>query len=213
MSPDSPQFEKILKQVPPDYYDSGTKSNLLQKYWHNRKWANLSKLLEDRKATLLDIGCADGTTASAIKKLFPKLVITGLDKYADAIKYAKKTKPDIAFIQGDAHKLPFKKGTFDFVVAMETLEHLHDPSIALSEIYRVLVKNGNLIIAQDTDSLLFKTVWWFWTKWKGSVWNHSHINCLKPNDLIKKVRKANFRVKSVKYTNLGMEVFIKAQKK
>jgi ubiquinone/menaquinone biosynthesis C-methylase UbiE len=213
MSSDSPQFEEILKQVPPDYYDSGTKSNLLQKYWHSHKWTNLAKLLENRKATLLDIGCADGTTATAIKKLFPKLVITGLDKYADAIKYAKKTKPDITFIQGDAHKLPFKKGFFDFVVAIETLEHLHDPDQALLEIHRVLKKNGYLIIVQDTDSVLFKTVWWFWTKWKGSVWNHSHINCLKPDGLIKKVKKASFKVKSVKYANLGMEVFIKAQKK
>ena len=213
MSPDSPQFEEILKQVPPDYYDQGTKSNLLQKYWHSHKWANLAKLLENRKAILLDIGCADGTTASAIKKLFPKLAITGLDKYADAIVYAKKTRPNITFIQGDAHKLPFKKSYFDFVVAIETLEHLHDPDQALLEIYRVLKKNGYLIIVQDTDSLLFNTVWWFWTKWKGSVWNHSHINCLKPNELEKKIRKANFKIKSIEYTNLGMEVLIKAQKK
>src|SRR3989344_340863 len=213
MNPDSREFEEILKQVPPDYYDSGTKNNLLQKYWHNHKWNNLAKLLENRRATLLDVGCADGTTASAIKKLFPKLNITGLDKYADAIKYAKKTKPDITFIQGDAHKLPFKKSFFDFVVAIETLEHLHNPDLALSEIHRVLKKNGYFVIVQDTDSLLFKTVWWFWTKWKGSVWNHSHINCLKPNELEKKIRKANFKIKSIEYTNLGMEVLIKAQKK
>ncbi|KKS83247.1 MAG: hypothetical protein UV59_C0045G0005 [Candidatus Gottesmanbacteria bacterium GW2011_GWA1_43_11] len=213
MSPDSPQFEDILKQVPADYYDSGTKNNLLQKYWHNHKWANLARLLENRKARLLDVGCADGTTTSAIKRLFPKLNITGLDKYADAISYANKTKPGITFIQGDAHKLPFKKGSFDFVVAIETLEHLHDPDGALLEIHRVLAKNGYFVIVQDTDSLLFKTVWWFWTKWKGSVWNHSHINCLEPKELIKKVRKANFKIISMEYTNLGMEVLIKAQKK
>lgn len=212
MSPDSVQFEKILKQVPPDYYDSGTKSNLLQKYWHNHKWNNLAKLLENRKATLLDIGCADGTTTSAIKRFFPNLNITGLDKYADAIKYAKKTNPGITFIQGDAHKLPFKKGSFDFVVAIETLEHLHEPDSALSQIHRVLSKNGYLIIVQDTDSLLFKTIWWFWTKWKGSVWNHSHINCLEPKDLIKKVKRAGFKINSIHYTNMGMEVFIKAKK-
>ncbi len=212
MSPDSPQFEEILKQVPPDYYDSGTKSNLLQKYWHNHKWQNLAKYLENRHAKLLDIGCADGTTTNQISKLFPKLKITGVDMYAKAIQYASKTKPHIKFINADAHKLPFKKGAFDFVVAIETLEHLHDPDAALLEINRILKKNGYLIIVQDTDSLLFNTVWWFWTKWKGSVWKHSHINCLKPKELVRKVRAAGFKIKETNYSSLKMEVFIKAQK-
>lgn len=213
MSPDSKQFEEILKQVPADYYDSGTKSNLLQKYWHGRKWANLANLLENRSATILDIGCADGTTLFQIKKLFPKLKLTGLDKYADAIKYAKKTKPGISFLQGDAHRLPFKKSSFDYIMAIETLEHLHEPDQALSEISRVIKKKGVFIIVQDTDSLLFRTVWWFWTKWKGSVWNHSHINCLTPKALIKKVEKVGFKIKKIHYVNLGMEVVILAEKK
>ena len=170
-------------------------------------------MLDDRKATLLDIGYADETTASATKKIFPKLTITGLDKYGEAIKYAKNTKPSMTFIQGDAHKLPFKKTIFDYVLAIETLKHLHDPSLVLSKISRVLKKNGYLIVVQDTDNWLFKTVWWFWIKWKGSVWNHSHINCLKPEELIKKVKKAGFKIKSVECANLGMEVFIKTQNK
>lgn len=213
MNPDSPQFEEILRQVPPDYYERGTKNNLLQKYWHNHKWKNLAKYIENKKLKLLDIGCADGTTASEVKKMFPVLSVTGLDKYKDAIRYAKKTHPEIHFVTGDAHKLPFKSSMFDYVMAVETLEHLHEPEKALSEIYRVLKRNGTLIIVQDTDSLLFRVVWWFWTKWKGSVWNHSHINCLEPKQLIKKVRKAKFSVKNQFYTNLGMEVFITAQKK
>lgn len=212
MSPDSFKFEEILKQVPPDYYESGIRSNLLQKYWHNHKWANLAKLLENRKAKLLDVGCADGTTAAAIKRLFPKLEITGVDKYDKAIKYAQKARPELTFVHGDAHKLLFKASSFDFVIAVETLEHLHEPDKALLEIRRVLKNNGVLIIVQDTDSLLFRTVWWFWTKWKGSVWNHSHINCLNPKELIKKVKKTGFKVKTVSYTNLGMEVFIYAKK-
>ncbi len=212
MSPDSKQFEEILGQVPPDYYDSGVRNNLLQKYWHNHKWDNLSRFLENRRAKLLDIGCADGTTTSQISRLFPKLQITGVDKYAKAIQYASKTKPHIKFINADAHKLPFKNNSFDFVVAIETLEHLHEPDQALSEIYRVLKKKGYLIVVQDTDSLLFRTIWWFWTKWKGSVWNHSHINCLNPKELLKKVRDSGFKVKKLGYTNLKMEVFIKAQK-
>lgn len=212
MSIASKQFKETIRQVPPDYYDSGIKSNLLQKYWHNHKWNILSKFLENRKATLLDIGCADGTTTNQISKFFPKLEITGIDIYTKAIRYASKTKPHIKFINADAHKLPFKGGVFDYVVAIETLEHLHGPGQVLSEIYRVLKKKGRLVIVQDTDSLLFKIIWWFWTKWKGSVWNHSHINCMRPDELIKTVKQAGFKIKGTEHTNFGMEVFIKAQK-
>lgn len=212
MKPDWDNFEKILKQVPPDYYSRGTKTNTFQKIWHKRKWENLKWLLENQNAALLDIGCADGTTLSQVKNLFPKLKLTGLDKYGDAVKYAKRINPGITFIEGDAHMLPFKKNVFDFVMAVETLEHLHNPDQALSEVHRVLKKGGTFIIVQDTDSLLFRSVWWFWTKWKGSVWNHSHINCLRPAELIKKVEGAGFKIKSIDYTNLGMEVLIKAQK-
>ena len=39
------KYQKILNQVPPDYYESGVKSNYLQRLWHKRKWENLEKLL------------------------------------------------------------------------------------------------------------------------------------------------------------------------
>ncbi len=212
MKPVSKEFNEILKQVPPDYYDQGTKKNLFQKYWHQSKWRHIKKYLNNYEAKLLDIGCADGTTTQQISKLFPRLKITGIDIYKDAINYARKTKPHIKFIHADIHKLPFDKSQFDYVVAIETLEHLHKPNIALAEINRILKKNGHLIIVQDTDSMLFKTVWWLWTKGKGSVWRGAHINCIKPKDLLKRIVDAGFKVKKLEYTNLRTEVFIKAQK-
>lgn len=206
------KFQKVLNAVPADYYDKGVKNNLLQKYWHNKKWQTLYKFLNGATNRLLDIGCADGTTTYKIYKEFPHLKITGLDFYKNAIDFAKKTKPQIKFICADAHKLPFEKNSFDAVCAIEVLEHLHKPSIVLKEINRVLAKNGYLIIGQDTNSLLFRIVWWFWNKGKGHVWNGSHINCVKPEILIKNLKKNGFSIEKVEYINLKMEVFIKARK-
>lgn len=55
------------------------------------------------------------------------------------------------------------------VTIIRTLEHLKNPSLILRETNGVLKKNGYLIIGQDTDSLLFKLVWFLWTLGKGSV--------------------------------------------
>jgi len=162
---------------------------------------------------VLEVGCGSGVFTKAA--VVHSKSVTGTDVAKKAIKELALENKDekLKFITAAAENLPFKRNSFDAVLCFETLEHLKSPVAVLGEIYRVLKKNGYLVIVQDTDSLLFNSVWWFWTKWKGSVWNHSHINCLKPKELIKKVRKANFKIISMEYTNLGMEVLIKAQKK
>lgn len=50
-------------------------------------------------------------------------------------------------VRADAERLPFANGTFDTVVALEMLEYVKQPAIALKEMRRVLVPNGNLVIS------------------------------------------------------------------
>lgn len=203
----------ILKQVPVDYYFIGVKNNPLQKIWHERKWAVLESLLKDSSGTLLDIGCSDGTTTYNISLASPKLKVTGVDLYKETIEFAKKKYSDINFVFADAQKLPFKSGSFNYVTAIEILEHIEDPDEALTEIKRVLKPKGTLIIGQDTDSLLFKIIWWFWGRSKGSVWQNSHVNCERPDKLLKRVKKHGFKIQNIKMHNLNMEIFITAEKK
>ena len=108
--------------------------------------------------------------------------------------------------------MPFKDSSFEIMTAVETLEHLDNPNKALAEIYRVLKPNGSLIIGQDTDSLLFRAVWFIWIKWKGAVWKNSHISCMKPKNLIQVLKKQEFIIEKSKLVNLGMEIFIRARK-
>src|SRR3989304_6301659 len=102
------KLKKILDQVPADYYESGVKSNFLQKYWHTRKWHYLKEFFIGVSGKrLLDIGCADGTTTRQIKKILPSVRIVGIDLYKKAIDHAKGKENKIRFIHGDVHKLPF----------------------------------------------------------------------------------------------------------
>ena len=207
------KLKKILDQVPADYYERGVKNNFFQKYWHARKWHHLKEILFGvRGKSLLDIGCADGTTTRQIKKILPSTEVTGIDLYKKAIDHAKGKAGKIRFIHGDVHTLPFNSNSFEIVTAVETLEHLDNPNKALAEIYRVLKPNGSLIIGQDTDSLLFRAVWFIWIKWKGAVWKNSHISCMKPKNLIQVLKKQEFIIEKSKLVNLGMEIFIRARK-
>ena len=51
-----------------------------------------------------------------------------------------------ADVQADAHALPFADASFDNVVAIETLEHLRDPSGVIAEFTRVLRPGGRVLV-------------------------------------------------------------------
>lgn len=206
-------YKKILNQVPEDYYERGTKTNLLQWAWHGWKWKTLEGLLKGHGGKILDVGCADGNLTAKVAKHLPNAKVTGVDLYKKSIEFAKKKNPDVNFLVADARKLPFKKGEFDVVICAEALEHIPNNKEAVAEIYRVLGKNGTLIVLQDTDSPVFNFIWFFWTKWKGKVWEGSHISCMKPGELVNLLKKNGFKINVKKFSHFGLEVGIKASLK
>jgi SAM-dependent methyltransferase len=47
---------------------------------------------------------------------------------------------------GDLNSLPYRNETFDFVSALDVLEHIKDDELAISEISRIIKKNGVVVI-------------------------------------------------------------------
>lgn len=99
----------------------------------------LSQNAHYAKGDLLDVGCGEKPYAELFKPHVKKYV--GLDFKKTAGKRLKR-----ADIIGDALSLPFADNTFDTVLSTEVLEHVTDPQRMLSEIFRVLKHNGNLIL-------------------------------------------------------------------
>lgn len=200
-------LEDIRNQVPPDYYETGIKENILQRIWHTEKLSTFRQLANGVKCKkILDVGCAGGTFTNNISHIFPQAKITGIDAYLNAIEYGRKKYPHINFILADAHNLPFRNKSFDLVICYETLEHLAYPLKALNEIRRVLKNGGSAIIAMDSGSLLFQIVWWFWEKTKGKVWQDAHIHPYNASELATVIKQAGLKI-TLKYSShLGMEV-------
>ena len=97
-------------------------------------------LLKFLKGRILDIGCNYGD--------FHKFV-TERGKEVDGEVYGldiQVTNYRENMVKGDAHFLPFKDESFDSVFAGEIIEHLHNPTMFLREIERVLKKGGIAII-------------------------------------------------------------------
>ena len=51
-----------------------------------------------------------------------------------------------AAIVADAYYLPFKKNTFDVIIASEIMEHVYDPKLFIARLMEVLRPGGSLVI-------------------------------------------------------------------
>jgi ubiquinone/menaquinone biosynthesis C-methylase UbiE len=94
---------------------------------------------------ILDIGCGSGTLLYLIQQKNPDAQLTGIDLDQDSLAIARK-KVKAKLIKTSATKLPFKAGSFDYVVSAEVIEHLDKPKKMLSEIKRVLQPLGTVLI-------------------------------------------------------------------
>jgi len=98
------------------------------------------------KSLVLDIGCGTGYFTSK----FPKAV--GVDISRENLVTAKLLLPGKDFILAEASCLPFRNNSFSGLISMEVLEHVEQPTIAISEFYRCLVKKGLYLLSFDIFS-------------------------------------------------------------
>lgn len=199
--------------VPPDYYDQGIKTNPLQFIWHKRRFRVIKNLLPKAGTKVLDIGCHAGRFTEEIAKALPKAEIFGIDIDQAAIFYAKHKRPKFHFQEADAESLPFSDKTFDLITCFEVLEHVRKPKKILSEITRCLKDEGELIVLVPTESLLFRLIWFFWTKGKGRVWQGTHLHQFNGRRLDELLVQNGFGIEKRKTSHLGMLLAIKAIKK
>jgi len=103
------------------------------------------------KGLILEVGC--GTAQCSLKIRVKGIDIIGADFSASALQLAKKyslttsnvTHSRTSFVVTDAFSLPFGKNTFDAVWSVGLLEHFEDPSLALTEMRRVVKPKGKVI--------------------------------------------------------------------
>lgn len=202
---------EIHEDVPADHYDQGIKRNLFQKYWHTRRFSEVLKVLKPVEGPVLDVGCHSGTFTSRVIHKIGSQKIYGVDISHSAIDLAKKRLPKGNFQVADAAELPFKDNFFDAVICLEVLEHVDDPLKAISEIKRVLKRDGYAVMLVPTDNNLFKWVWFLWTMYY-PVWRHAHVQSFSGKNLENVVKKVGLKLEKVKTFNNGMLKLVVAKK-
>ncbi|MGW7486773.1 class I SAM-dependent methyltransferase [Streptomyces sp. NPDC054786] len=98
-------------------------------------------------ATILDIGCGDGTAAATAAEVLAGHRLVGVDWSQDALRRARTRIPCAVRGELTGDGLPFAAGSADAVLFSEVVEHLVDPDAALDELRRVLRPGGHLMLS------------------------------------------------------------------
>jgi SAM-dependent methyltransferase len=101
----------------------------------------------------LDLGCGDGRLTAELDAA----ELTAADVSRVALERARQRLPDarIAELEPDA-PLPFDDGAFDLVLCAETIEHVRDVQLLLSEARRVLRPGGTLALTTPATRALVR---------------------------------------------------------
>ena len=107
-----------------------------------------TKSLNPNHSNVLDLCTGTGDIAIMLAQKYPTAKITALDFSPEMLKIAsrKAKNYDIDFIEGNAMNMPFQDNSFDLCTISFGLRNLPDINSALSEIFRVLKKDGEILI-------------------------------------------------------------------
>jgi SAM-dependent methyltransferase len=113
---------------------------------HNRSLA---------EADVLEVGCGRGGGCSYIARYLNPRSVCGVDLSRKAVLFCRRKYrlPDLRFKVGDSESLPFRDGSFDAVVNVESSHCYPSLDRFFSEVKRVLRPGGSFHIADLWDDV------------------------------------------------------------
>jgi SAM-dependent methyltransferase len=141
----------------PRIYEAAWRPFLFQ-LWTLRTTAAEQRLLIDLLApqdgdVALDVACGPGNTTRRLRGAYAGGLVIGLDYAPNMLVRATADTydPDVAFVRGDAHRLPFADGSIDLVACYGALYLVEDPFRVVDEHLRVLAPGGRIALLTTCD--------------------------------------------------------------
>ncbi len=189
----NPRFkDSIIKEMYDEAYYSG---NAEYSYYDERQAIKYSEYVWKKRinkirhyaagGNFLDIGCAFGGFIKCASEYY---IPFGIEFSGYSGNYAKTLFGNNIHI-GTLNDHPFKSGFFSVITMIELLEHLSDPSAAVSECFRLLKAGGLLVIqTANMDGLQASLL-----KNRYAYFMPGHVSYFTKKNLINLLARAGFK--------------------
>ena len=168
---------------------------------------DLTKILNNpdfKSLSHIDVGCGNGALTVKFCKFFNKSL--GIDLSEDGIKFAKKYENEnIKFENESIENLIEKDKKFDFVSAIEVIEHQYDPTDFLIKLCQITKKGGFIIVSTPFHGYfknLLISLLNLNDKHYTVLWKHGHIKFFSVKTFKKLIltSKAPLEIEKIRYS-------------
>ena len=194
------------------YWKNNTKTyinaaeNLLQFFIKNSEIKKVSKIA--------NVACGYGTETFAFYNVFKPTMIIGIDITKQHVDYANEKsrvlnlEKKVKFYHGNACILDFPDNTFSHILGIEGPAHFNSREKFFNSAYRVLNKNGELLLTDIIGGREFKTkkgIQKYIMNFSGKKWHVPKVNWVDENTYKQQLNQAGLKVIFLKL--IGNKVF------
>jgi ubiquinone/menaquinone biosynthesis C-methylase UbiE len=173
----------------------------IQEYYELKILLNMYRNVSVLKSfdTVLEIGCGNGNGTKLIKKYFSPKKIYAIDLDERMISIAKRRNidPTITFEVMDASKLRFSDNYFDAVFDFGVIHHIPDWRDSIDEIWRVLKKDGLIVLEELSIDSFDKGIGKVWRK----LLDHPYESMFSVEEFIEYLKAAGFKILGFRESN------------
>lgn len=167
-----------------------TLESMSQAGFYNR-WT-LAKFDKFLKGSILEVGCGIGTFTQTISK-YGKVTAIDIDQnLIEKIKNNRNSNITTGLGDIEKDKYFFKDTMFDTIVCINVLEHIENDTQAIKNMYKVLRKEGIVILLVPSHPILYGEI-------DKSI---GHFRRYTKKDIEQKLEKKEFKILQFKTLNL-----------
>lgn len=135
-----PEYQNDLSIHSPILLDANYKKAKVEKMLSILRDAD--GLNDEKNGIAVDIGCSGGFFTNGLAKYFSQVIGLDIDTHALSLASKQNSTPNLGYVVADSLAIPLPDNSINLVICNHVYEHVPNPEMMFSEIFRVLESGG-----------------------------------------------------------------------